>query len=61
MSDVIGNGGGFVLFGWFFLDWHVVQPLTYSVTSFFIAGHQKSFAMAHVVFEILGCLAVKES
>ena len=61
MSDGIGNRGGFVLFGWFFLDWHVVHPLMYSVTSFFMAGHQKSFAIVHVVFEIPGCPAVNES
>ena len=33
----------------------------YSVMSFFIAGHQKSFTTAHVVFEIPGCPAVGES
>ena len=57
----MGNMGGFVLFGWFFLDWHMGHPLTYSVTSFFMAGHQKSFVIAHVVFEIPGCPAVIES
>ena len=53
----MGNGGGFGWFGWFFLAWHVVQPLMYSVTSFFMAGHQKSRAIAQVVFEIPGCPA----
>ena len=61
VSDGIGNGGGFGLFGWFFPAWHLVQPLIYSVTSFFMAGHQKSRAIAHAVFEILGCPAVGES
>ena len=61
VSDGIGNGGGFGLFGWFFPAWHLVQPLIYSVTSFFMAGHQKSCAIAHVVFEIPGCPAVGES
>ena len=32
-----------------------------SVTSFFMAGHQKSFAIAHIVFEIPGCPAVIKS
>ena len=59
--DGMGNGGGFDLFGWFFPAWHLGQPLMYSVTSFFMAGHQKSRAIAHVVFEIPGCPAVGES
>ena len=56
VSEVIGNGGGLGLFGWFFFVWHSVQPFTYSVTSFFMAGHQKSRAIAQIVFEIPGCL-----
>ena len=61
LSDGMGYRGGLGLFGWFFLVWHRVQPLTYSVTSFFMAGHQNSHAIAHVVFEIPGCPAVGES
>lgn len=58
VSDVIhlmGNRGGFVLFSWFFHDWQMGHSCTYSVMSFFRAGHQKSLAMAHVVLEIPGC------
>ena len=61
VSDGMGYGGGLGLFGWFFLAWHVVHPLMYSVMSFFMAGHQNSCAIAHVVFEIPRCPAVGES
>ena len=40
VSEVMGNGGVFDLVGLFFRDWHVVQPLTYSVMVCFMLGHQ---------------------
>ena len=61
VSDGMGNKGGFGLFGWFFPAWHFAHPLIYSVTSFFMAGHQKSRDIAHIVFEIPGCPAVGDS
>ena len=39
-SEGMGNGGGFGLVGLFFRDWHVVQPLMYSVTVCLRFGHQ---------------------
>ena len=61
ISEGMGNGCGFGLFSWFFLDWQVVHPCMYSVTSFFRFGHQKSLFIAQVVLEIPGWLAVRES
>ena len=40
VSEVMGNGGVFGLVGLFFRDWHVVQPLMYSVMVCFMFGHQ---------------------
>ena len=60
VSDDMGYGGGLGLFGLFFFAWHSVHPLMYSVTSFFMDGHQKSHVIAHVVLEIPGCPAVGE-
>ena len=57
----MGKRGGCALFGWFFHDWQMVHPFTYSVMSFLRAGHQKSHMIAQAVFEIPGCPAVTGS
>ena len=56
-----GIGEVWVLFAWFLFAWHSVHPLMYLVTSFFMDGHQKSRAIAHVVLEIPGCPPIGES
>jgi hypothetical protein len=40
VSEGMGKMGGFGFVGWFFQDWHSVQPLIYSVTVCLMFGHQ---------------------